>query len=545
MDVKKERLSPLHHGDGGGGGGGGNYVNPSDISTSTASTRPCGGVVAPPPPPPPQQPPPPPPSASDHHNNLHHHHSNKASGVVKSYHHLTAVSNNSSLPTVISTTSSSPSPTSCTTTGGGDLGRSTVSNRGGGIGIRVSVVGGDSGGVGGRSHLIVGGGSGDDSIVETVLMPGAPNFSGEISDAVSKILEDYDWSKIPLANNERRKVHVKRPMNAFMVWAQEARRKLSCSHRQVHNAELSKSLGRIWRGMTEDQKRPFIERADHLRRKHKQEYPDYKYQPRRRKENVKTVSKPSPGGHNTQLGVQDLSGPHHYVSSVKGGGLGLNLHPLSPPHSPSGQGVIRGHTEGHLGETVFVPDCLADSFETIDRAEMNKYLLPDQGSGAHYTSTPTHVTHGSLQPMSTMASMNPMTAPSSSTCSSASGTLTSLPPLGSRLIPSAQAYGGSGSPYYTGGASPQPGSHGSPDIPNEIVAGVPSTGGVSPGGSPGSPVGEFVELQPPRVPKEEPLPPLSAPKPSNMNPFLHQNLCYSTQPYAAFQYSYPYAAMWH
>lgn len=26
------------------------------------------------------------------------------------------------------------------------------------------------------------------------------NFSGEISDAVTKILEDYDWSKIPLAN---------------------------------------------------------------------------------------------------------------------------------------------------------------------------------------------------------------------------------------------------------------------------------------------------------------------------------------------------------
>ncbi|KAG7161117.1 Transcription factor Sox-8-like 2 [Homarus americanus] len=51
-------------------------------------------------------------------------------------------------------------------------------------------------------------------------------------------------------DSERRKVHVKRPMNAFMVWAQEARRKLSCSHRQVHNAELSKSLGRIWRQTT-------------------------------------------------------------------------------------------------------------------------------------------------------------------------------------------------------------------------------------------------------------------------------------------------------
>ncbi|KAB7493675.1 Transcription factor Sox-18A [Armadillidium nasatum] len=47
-------------------------------------------------------------------------------------------------------------------------------------------------------------------------------------------------------DSDRRKVHVKRPMNAFMVWAQEARRKLSGQHRQVHNAELSKSLGRIW-----------------------------------------------------------------------------------------------------------------------------------------------------------------------------------------------------------------------------------------------------------------------------------------------------------
>ncbi|XP_071534121.1 uncharacterized protein [Panulirus ornatus] len=246
-------------------------------------------------------------------------------------------------------------------------------------------------------------------------------------------------------------------------------------------------------------------------------------------------------------------------SAVKGGGLGLSLHPLSPPNSPSGQaGVVRTHGEGHLGETVFVPDCLADSFETIDRAEMNKYLLPDQGgggvvtAGGHYAPTPTHVPHAALQPMTT--TMSSMTGSSSSSSSSstsssscsASAALTTLPPLGSRLLPSAPVYG-SGSPYYTGGASPQPGSHGSPDITADIGGPVPSAGGaVSPGGSPGSPVGEFVELQPPRVPKEEPLPPpLMTPKHSNVTPFLHQNLCYSTQPYTALQYSYPYAAMWH
>lgn len=235
-------------------------------------------------------------------------------------------------------------------------------------------------------------------------------------------------------------------------------------------------------------------------------------------------------------------------STVKANSLGLSLHPLSPPHSPSGQGVVRGHTEGHLGETVFVPDCLADTFENIDRAEMNKYLLPDQGASGHYVTTQGHVAHQQMSTMSSMAA--PSSSSSSSSCngtlsSGGSGPLASLPPL-TRLIPSAPAYGGAGSPYYSGGASPQPGSHGSPDIPGDMAGGVPSAGGVSPGGSPGSPAGEFVELQPPRVPKEEPLPPLTAPKPSNVNPFLHQNLCYSTQPYAAFPYSYQYAAaMWH
>ncbi|KAG0714866.1 Transcription factor SOX-10 [Chionoecetes opilio] len=373
------------------------------------------------------------------------------------------------------------------------------------------------------------------------------NFSGEIGEAVSKILEDYDWSKIPLANkdaavaSERRKVHVKRPMNAFMVWAQEARRKLSCSHRQVHNAELSKSLGRIWRGMTEDQKRPFMERADHLRRRHKLEYPDYKYQPRRRKENVKTV-----GGKPNLINLQDLPPSHHLVSSSKVGPFGVGLHPLSPPHSPSEPPVPgRSHPEGHVPDTVFVSDCLADSLESIDRAEMNKYLLPDQGPPMPYGTTPAH---GGLHPMTTtmttMNTMNPMTSTGgSSPCTATPASLTSLPPIGSRLLPPAPVYGGPGSPYYAGGASPQPPNHGSPDLPSELGTSSGS-GGVSPGGSPGSPSGEFVELQPPRPMKEEPLPSLAMHK-ANMSPFLHQNLCYSSQPYPPFQYSYPYATMWH
>ncbi|KAF8365854.1 sem-2 [Pristionchus pacificus] len=83
-------------------------------------------------------------------------------------------------------------------------------------------------------------------------------------------------------NCKKSSTHIKRPMNAFMVWSQLERRKI-CEHQpDMHNAEISKRLGQRWRELPEDEKAPFVQEAERLRVMHMQEYPDYKYKPRKK-----------------------------------------------------------------------------------------------------------------------------------------------------------------------------------------------------------------------------------------------------------------------
>ncbi|XP_076462597.1 uncharacterized protein LOC143294960 [Babylonia areolata] len=86
---------------------------------------------------------------------------------------------------------------------------------------------------------------------------------------------------------------VKRPMNAFMGFAQGERQTFMSVKSTMDNAAISKHLGCVWKLLGEKIKTPFKEYAALLKELHKAEFPDYKYRPQKKKSAAAPSSSPS------------------------------------------------------------------------------------------------------------------------------------------------------------------------------------------------------------------------------------------------------------
>ena len=79
----------------------------------------------------------------------------------------------------------------------------------------------------------------------------------------------------PKKNNST--LHVKRPMNAFMLYRQTT--SALFAKEQITNHELSTVIGQKWQTLSEDEKAPYFLLAETKKQEHKNLYPDYKYTP--------------------------------------------------------------------------------------------------------------------------------------------------------------------------------------------------------------------------------------------------------------------------
>ncbi|ESK90962.1 sry-box containing protein 7 [Moniliophthora roreri MCA 2997] len=137
------------------------------------------------------------------------------------------------------------------------------------------------------------------------------------------------------SRSRRKKVeeqHIPRPMNSFMLFRADF-------VKTRKGQELSKLASKVWKAMSEDEKRPWKEEAERVKKKHQQDYPHYQFRPVHMKRGRRT---PAEESRETQSSVSTSPGMQMVSDSFP---LGDPLDSRSPVPSWN-TGTIEPGTSG-------------------------------------------------------------------------------------------------------------------------------------------------------------------------------------------------------
>ncbi|XP_015124931.1 protein bric-a-brac 2 [Diachasma alloeum] len=120
----------------------------------------------------------------------------------------------------------------------------------------------------------------------TIKVPRPPNEETKKSKIKTKVKSRERQSVIYGENGPEK---IRRPPNAFMIFANEWRRRLATENPRESNTEISVRLGAMWKGLTNETKDSYYALAKKVDEEHKRKYPGYFYSPKeaRMRKNLK------------------------------------------------------------------------------------------------------------------------------------------------------------------------------------------------------------------------------------------------------------------
>ncbi|KAL5960804.1 putative transcription factor SOX-14 [Taenia solium] len=190
----------------------------------------------------------------------------------------------------------------------------------------------------------------------------------------------HPYTSVVDSHKKRRTAGVPRPLNSFMIFAQYIRRLTLSSFPDAPNVHISQQVGRLWRNLSNDFREVYAKEARRLQDLHSLEFPNYKYQPRRR---LRTLDGDEVDSHSSPLRPANNPPPsnfsivNHYFDELLQNSR-PRCQPKPSPPSECGSKERPNFTDGLLDFTVLRHSSNTDTLTSPQSINVQRGAMKQQ-----------------------------------------------------------------------------------------------------------------------------------------------------------------------